>query len=58
LQDRQAVAPRNVALAYLVDHDLDMLALDASCRNEITGASTVDPCVMLKIVKLHAAGPP
>ena len=40
------------ALSYLVDHELDLSALDARFKNDITGASAYDPRVMLKIVLL------
>jgi transposase len=40
------------ALDHLVDHELDLCALDARFRNDETGASAYDPRVMLKIVLL------
>jgi transposase len=40
------------ALGHLVDHELDVSALDAKFRNDETGASAYDPRVMLKIVLL------
>lgn len=40
------------ALDHLVDHELDLTALDARFRNDETGASAYDPRVMLKIVLL------
>jgi transposase len=40
------------ALDHLVDHELDVSALDARFRNDETGASAYDPRVMLKIVLL------
>ena len=40
------------ALTHLVDEELDITALDAKFRNDITGASAYDPRVMLKIVLL------
>jgi len=40
------------ALNYLVDHELDLQALDARFKNDTTGASAFDPRVMLKIVLL------
>lgn len=40
------------ALDHLVDHELDLAALDAKFRNDETGASAYDPRVMLKIVLL------
>jgi transposase len=40
------------ALDFLVDHELDLSALDARFRNDETGASAYDPRVMLKIVLL------
>ena len=40
------------ALDYLVDHELDLSALDARFRNDAVGASAYDPRVMLKIVLL------
>lgn len=40
------------ALQHLVDEELDLTALDAKFRNDVTGASAYDPRVMLKIVLL------
>jgi transposase len=40
------------ALDHLVDHELDLSALDARFKNDETGASAYDPRVMLKIVLL------
>ncbi len=40
------------ALNYLVDHELDLAALDAQFKNDEVGASAYDPRVMLKIVLL------
>jgi transposase len=40
------------ALNYLVDHELDLSALDAQFKNDAVGASAYDPRVMLKIVLL------
>ena len=40
------------ALDQLVDHELDLSALDARFNNDETGASAYDPRVMLKIVLL------
>lgn len=40
------------ALDHLVDHELDLSALDAKFNNDHTGASAYDPRVMLKIVLL------
>lgn len=40
------------ALDHLIDHELDLGALDACFRNDTTGASAYDPRVMLKIVLL------
>ena len=40
------------ALLHLVDHELDVSALDARFHNGETGASAYDPRVMLKIVLL------
>ena len=40
------------ALKYLVDHELDLSALDAEFKNDEVGASAYDPRVMLKIVLL------
>ena len=40
------------ALNYLVDHELDLTALDAQFNNDEVGASAYDPRVMLKIVLL------
>jgi len=38
------------AMNYLVDHELDLNALDAKFKNDDTGARAYDPRVMLKIV--------
>jgi transposase len=40
------------ALDHLIDHELDLSALDARFRNDECGASAYDPRVMLKIVLL------
>jgi transposase len=40
------------ALDHLIDHELDLSALDTRFRNDATGASAYDPRVMLKIVLL------
>lgn len=40
------------ALDHLVDHELELSALDARFRNDTTGATAYDPRVMLKIVLL------
>ncbi len=40
------------ALDYLVDHELDLCALDAKFKNDEVGASAYDPRVMLKVVLL------
>ncbi len=40
------------ALDYLVDHELDLTAMDAKFKNDEVGASAYDPRVMLKIVLL------
>ena len=40
------------ALDYLVDHELDLSAMDAKFNNDEVGASAYDPRVMLKIVLL------
>jgi transposase len=40
------------ALDHLVEHELDLSALDARFRNDDTGASAYDPRVMLKIALL------
>ena len=40
------------ALDHLVDHELDLSALDARFRNDEVGASAFDPRVMLKVVLL------
>jgi len=37
-------------LSSLVDHELDLSALDVRVKNDITGASAYDQRVMLKIV--------
>lgn len=50
----EQIIPGSFALAlnYLVDHELDLNALDATFKNDATGASAYDPRVMLKIVLL------
>ena len=40
------------ALDHLVDHELDLSALDARFNNDEVGASACDPRVMLEIVLL------
>lgn len=40
------------ALDYLVDHELDLSAMDAQFNNDEVGASAYDPRVMLKVVLL------
>jgi transposase len=40
------------ALTHLVDDELELSALDAKFRNDMTGASAYDPRVLLKIVLL------
>ena len=40
------------ALNYLVDHELDLSAMDGEFKNDEVGASAYDPRVMLKIVLL------
>ena len=40
------------ALDHLIDHELDLSALDAKFHNDEVGASAYDPRVMLKIVLL------
>jgi transposase len=40
------------ALQHLVDQELDLGALDAKFRNDITGATAYDPRAMLKLVLL------
>jgi len=46
------------ALDHLVDHELDLSALDAKFRNDEVGASAYDSRVMLKIVLLaYSRGP-
>lgn len=40
------------ALDHLIDHEIDLSALDARFKNDDTGASAYDPRVMLKIVLL------
>jgi transposase len=39
-------------LDHLIDHELDLLALDARFKNDQTGVTAYDPRVMLKIVLL------
>lgn len=50
----EQIVPGSFAFAmnYLVDHELDLKALDARFKNDLTGASAFDPRVMLKIVLL------
>ena len=50
----EQIAPGSFAFAldYLVDHELDLSALDARFKNDDIGASAYDPRVMLKIVLL------
>ena len=43
------------ALAYLVDHELDLSPLDARFNNDAVSASAYDPRVMLKVVLLATA---
>lgn len=40
------------ALNYLIDHELDLTAMDAQFNNDEVGASAYDPRIMLKIVLL------
>jgi len=40
------------ALQHLVDHELDLVPLDAKFRNDDVGATAYDPRIMLKIVLL------
>ena len=40
------------ALNYLVDHELDLSALEARYRNDQQGASAYAPAVLLKVVLL------
>ena len=40
------------ALDYLIDHELDLSALDARYRNDATGSSAYDPRVLLKVILL------
>ena len=40
------------ALDYLIDHELDLSALDQRYRNDATGSTAYDPRVLLKIVLL------
>jgi len=44
------------ALDYLVDHELDLTALDARFKNDV-GASAYDPRVMLRCQRAAADGP-
>jgi transposase len=50
----EQIIPGSFAFAvnYLVDHELDLSALDAKFKNDEVGASAYDPRVMLKIVLL------
>ena len=50
----EQILPGSVAFAldYLVDHELDLSAMDAKFQNDEVGASAYDPRVMLKIVLL------
>ena len=40
------------ALDYLIDHELDLSALDRRYRNDDTGSTAYDPRVLLKIILL------
>jgi transposase len=40
------------ALDYLIDHELDLRALDERYRNDATGSTAYDPRVLLKVVLL------
>ena len=40
------------ALDYLIDHELDLSALDERYRNDANGAPAYDPAIMLKIILL------
>ena len=52
LEDQIQPGTFEFALDHLVDHELDLSALDARFTNDDTGASAYDPRVMLKIVLL------
>ena len=38
------------SLNYLVDHELDLSIFDERYRNEETGSTAYDPCILLKII--------
>jgi len=38
------------ALNHLLDHEIDLSALDARYRNDVTGASAYPPATLLKLV--------
>ena len=40
------------ALCYLIDHELDLSEFHARYRNDVEGAPTFDPAVLLKIILL------
>ncbi len=44
------------ALNYLVDHELDLSALDAQFKNDEVGASAYDPRVMVEDCVARGAG--
>ena len=50
----EQIVPGSFAFApqYLVDHELDLSAMDAKFKNDEVGASAYDPRVMLKVVLL------
>lgn len=52
LQEQIQPGTFEFALDHLVDHELDLSALDARFNNDEVGASAYDPRVMLKIVLL------
>lgn len=38
------------ALHWLIEHELDLTALDARFRNDLTGAAAYPPAMLLKVV--------
>jgi len=52
LQDQLIPGTLEFAIHYLVDNDLDLLALDGKFSNDDTGRPAYDPRVLLKVVLL------
>lgn len=49
---RRQLLPGTVehALDHLLDHEIDLLALDARFRNDETGATAYPPAMLLKVI--------